>query len=99
MSSEKKTIQPKIFYDDDIKSFLERVSETGYDIVPITKFIQKQYSQPQYSTNKPPITGPKPLATENAIEFKLIANGILSYSQYYAVILNVFDMLNAPAIP
>ena len=38
MSSEKKTIQPKIFYDDDIKSFLERVSETGYDIVPITKF-------------------------------------------------------------
>ena len=68
-------------------------------IVPNSKFIQKQYSQPQYSTKIPPKTGPKPLATEKIIEFKLMAKGILSYSQYWAVILKVFDILNAPAIP
>lgn len=50
--------------------------------VPKNKLIQKQYSQPQYSTRIPPKTGPKPLATEKTIEFKLIAKGILSYSQY-----------------
>ena len=68
-------------------------------IVPNIKFIQKQYSQPQYYTNKPPIVGPIPVATEKTIEFNDIANDILSYSQYYAVILNVFAILNAPAIP
>ena len=41
MEFSKKNINNKsshIFYDDDIKSFLERVSKTGYDIVPIQNY-------------------------------------------------------------